>query len=108
MASKIKVKLILELRDAHMSRNSIASTRNMSRSSVSDVFHIADELQICYNDIRDLSEDEVYRMFYPDKYTDLKELYKLPDYDKVHNELKRVGVTLKLLWKEYKADCEVN
>ena len=40
MASKIKVKLILELRDAHMSRNSIASTRNMSRSSVSDVFHI--------------------------------------------------------------------
>ena len=108
MASKIKVKLILELRDAHMSRNSIASTRNMSRSSVSDVFHIADELQICYNDIRDLSEDEVYRMFYPDKYTDLKELYKLPDYDKVHGELKRVGVTLKLLWKEYKADCEAN
>lgn len=52
MASKIKVKLILELRDAHMSRNSIASTRNMSRSSVSEVFHIADELQICYNDIR--------------------------------------------------------
>lgn len=108
MASKIKVKLILELRDAHMSRNSIASTRNMSRSSVSDVFHIADELQICYNDIRHLSEDEVYRMFYPDKYADLKELYKLPDYDKVHRELKRVGVTLKLLWKEYKADCESN
>lgn len=108
MASKIKVKLILELRNAHMSRNSIASTRNMSRSSVSDVFHIADDLQICYNDIRDLSEDEVYRMFYPDKYTDLKELYQLPDYDKVHSELKRVGVTLKLLWKEYKADCEAN
>lgn len=47
-------------------------------------------------------------MFYPNKYTDLKELYKLPDYDKVHNELKRVGVTLILLWKEYKADCEAN
>lgn len=54
MASKIKVKLILELRDAHMSRNSIASSRNLSRYSASDVFHIADELQICYNDIRHL------------------------------------------------------
>ena len=108
MASKIKVKLILELRDTHTSRNSIASTRNMSRFSVSDVFHITDELQICYNDIQHLSEDEVYGMFYPDKYTDLKELYKSPDYDKVHNELKKVGVNLKLLWKEYKADCEAN
>lgn len=45
MASKIKVKLILEFRDAHMSRNSIASTRNMSSSSVSDMFHITDELK---------------------------------------------------------------
>ena len=48
MANKINVKLILELRDAHMSRNGIASTRHMSRHSVSDVFHIADELGITY------------------------------------------------------------
>ncbi len=106
MASKIKVKLILELRDAHMSRNGIASTRNMSRSSVSDVFRIADEKQICYDDVRNLSEDEVYKLFYPDKYTDLNQLYSLPDYEMIHGELKKVGVTLKLLWKEYKADCE--
>ena len=80
MANKIKVKLILELRDAHMSRNSIASTRNMSRSSVSDVFHIADEKQIRYEDVKDMSEDEVYQLFYPDKYSDLSQLYQLPDY----------------------------
>jgi hypothetical protein len=43
MAKKINVKLILELRDAGMSRNGIASTRHMSRHSVSDVFHLADE-----------------------------------------------------------------
>jgi single-strand DNA-binding protein len=33
MANKIKVKLILELRSAHMSRNLIASTRHMSKNS---------------------------------------------------------------------------
>ena len=106
MANKIRVKLILELRDAHMSRNSIAATRNMSRNSVSEVLHLADEMQIRYEDIKDLSEDEVYQMFFPDRYTDLKQLYTLPNYDTIHGELKKVGVTLKLLWKEYKADCE--
>ena len=62
MANKINVKLILELRDAHMSRNSIASTRHMSRNSVSDVFHIADEQGIKYQDVRFLDENEVYRI----------------------------------------------
>ena len=65
MANKINVKLILELRDAHMSHNGIASTRHMSRHSVSDVIHIADELGITYQDIRHLDENEIYRMFFP-------------------------------------------
>ena len=40
---KIHVKLILQLRDAGMSRQAIASTRHISRNSVSEVFRIADE-----------------------------------------------------------------
>ena len=54
MANKIKVKLILELRDAHMSQNSIAATRNMSKSSVSEVCKIADDKQIRFADVKDL------------------------------------------------------
>ena len=96
MARKINVKLILELRDAGMSRNSIASTRHLSRNSVSDVFSIADEKHITYDDVRDMSEEKVYRLFYPDKYVN-ETMYGEPDYEYVHNELKRVGVTLKLL-----------
>ena len=52
MANKINVKLILELRDAGMSRNTIASTRHISRNSVSDVIHIADEKDISIKDVR--------------------------------------------------------
>ena len=48
MARKIDVKLILELREAKMSRNMIAETRHMSRHSVSDVFAIADRKGIKY------------------------------------------------------------
>ena len=41
-------KLILELRSAGLSRNTIASTRHFSKNSVSDVFHISDEKGITY------------------------------------------------------------
>ena len=96
MAHKIKVKLILELRASGMSRNIIADTRHMSRTSVSDVFHHADEMSITYDNVRDKDDEEVYRMFYPDKHSE-ENIYKDPDYKYVHSELKRVGVTLKLL-----------
>lgn len=98
MAPKTKVKLILELRSARLLRNMIASTRHMSRNSVGDVIHLADECGIIYEDVRQLDEDTVYRMFYPDKYA-VEILYGQPDYEYVHQELKRVGVTQKLLWQ---------
>ena len=104
MANKINVKLILEHRKANMSRNEIAATRHMSKSSVSEVIHLSDELGITYDDVTDVDADTVYRMFYPDKYaTEL--LYTNPDYEYVHKELTRVGVNLKLLWNEYKDKC---
>lgn len=101
MARKINVKLILELRDtAHLSRNAIASSRHISRHSVSDVLKIADEKNISFQSVRTLDEAEVYRIFFPDKYA-VESMYMDPDYDYIHQELKGVGVTLKLLWNEY-------
>ena len=105
MANKIKVKLILELRAAHMSRNIIASTRHMSKNSVGDVFHIADSLCVTFEDVKDKDEEEVYRMFYPDKHA-VENMYKDADYEHVHKELKKVGVTLKLLHQEYCDRCK--
>ena len=107
MARKINVKLIMELRDAGLSRSAISSTRHISRHSVSEVFNIADEKGIRYDDIRALEEPEVYRLFYPEKYAN-ETMYGDPDYEHVHQELKRVGVTLKLLHEEYLDRCERN
>ena len=104
MARKINVKLILELRDAGMSRSSIASTRKFSRNSVSDVFNIADEKRITFDDVRNMSDEEAYRLFYPDKYVN-EIMYADPDYEYVHKELSKVGVTLKLLHEEYVDKC---
>lgn len=108
MANKIKVKQILELRAANMSQRLIAQTRHVSRQSISDVCRIAKEKNIQYSDIESLSEDEVYSIFFPHKHVDISALYELPDYSNVHVELKRVGVTLKLLWQEYCDLCKQN
>ena len=96
MANKIKVKLILELSNAGMSRNLITDTRHMSRTSVSDVINLAKEKSIVHENIKDKDEEEVYRMFYPDKHVE-ETMYKDPDYPYAHSELKKVGVNLKLL-----------
>lgn len=105
MANKINVKLILELHAAGLSRNTIAATRHMSKHSVSDVLHIADDNHITFDAVKSLPEETVYRMFFPDKYA-IEDLYEQPDYENTHQELKRVGVTLKLLWQEYQDKCK--
>lgn len=104
MAKKINVKLILKLHAAGMSRNKIASTRHMSCHSVSDVIHISREKSISFDDVKDMDENEVYRLFFPDKYA-IENLYQAPDYEYIHRELKKTGVTLKLLWQEYRDSC---
>lgn len=107
MAQKIKVKLVLELRAAQLSQREICRTRKMSQHSVGDVCRIAGELGITYKDVKDKSEEEVYRMFYPDKFLS-ETLYKVPDYSYIHAELKKTGVNLKLLWHEYKDACQAS
>lgn len=58
MANKIKVKLIMELHAAGVSRNSISDTRHMSRNSISEVIQIAQRRGISSDDVRVLSEEE--------------------------------------------------
>ena len=104
MARKICVKLILELRESGLSVNQIAKTRHISKHSVSDVFRIAKEQGIRFRDIQFLEPDEVYRLVYPDRHIN-ETIYATPDYENVHKELGRTGVTLKLLWEEYQDRC---
>ena len=107
MARKINVKLIMELRDAGLSRRTIASTRHMSRHSVGEVFDIANKKGIRYDDVRLLSDTEAYRLFFPDKHSG-EIMFADPDYEHVHEELKKPGVTLKLLYEEYTDRCKRN
>ena len=62
------------------------------------------ERKISFDDIKDLSENEVYPMFFPERHVS-ETLYQDPDYKMIHSELKKTDVNLKLLWNEYKDLC---
>lgn len=98
MVNKINIKLILELKASGLSQNAIASTRHISKKSISAVVNIAKEKRFSYEDIRDMNDDVLYRMFFPEKHT-ADQLYQFPEYDYVHQELKKVGVTLNCFTK---------
>lgn len=105
MSRKIPVKMILMLKDQGISRSSISRTRNVSRNSVSEVFNIADEKKVHYSDVADMNDDDVYRMFYPERHAE-ETMFAPPDYEYIHDELKKPGVTLQLLHNEYVEKCK--
>ena len=104
MAKRINVKLILELKESGLSQNQIAHTRHFSKSSISAVINIAKEKQLSFDDVKGMNDDLLYQLFFPEKLT-ANQIYQLPDYEYIHRELKKVGVTLKLLHKEYREQC---
>ncbi|MGI6362174.1 MAG: IS21 family transposase [Bacillota bacterium] len=105
MAKKIPVKLVLQYREQGLSRNAIAQTQKVGRSSVSDVFRRADELNLSYTDVAALTDQEVYRRIFPERHQS-EDLYTQPDYEKIQKDLQGTGVTLKLLWQEYIDHCK--
>ena len=64
------------------------------------------DLGINYTDVADKSDDEVYLLFFPDKFHK-ETVYSPVNYEHIHSELKKTGVTLKLLWQKYKEDVKV-
>lgn len=94
MANKINVRLIMELKASGLSQNIIARTRHISKASISDVLNIAKENQIFYDDIKDKPDDEVYRLFYPNKFA-VETMFKAPNYD--------YSQRVKKSWSDFKA-----
>lgn len=100
MVRKIRAKLVLELRAQGLSARAISAGQGISRNSIAAVFESVDRAHIRWDDIADLTEAEVYQVVFPHR-GEHQSVYAQPDWDKVHKELARVGVTLKLLHSEY-------
>ena len=107
MAKRIDVRSILEGYFNGLSFNNIARTRHASKHSVQEVVMLANLKDYTSMEcIADMSDDELYSDFFPDK-TSSSTVLEEVDYNYVHKELNRTGVTLKLLWNEYVAETRL-
>ena len=91
MATRIKVKRILELLEKDLSANEIAKTYSISKHLIHAVRARASELGISYGNAKEQSEEELYELFFPDRVCS-QNIYLLPDYEYVHKELRKVGI----------------
>src|SRR5690625_5377704 len=100
MVRRIPAKSVGELGAQGLSARSNASGRGISRNSSAAVFEAVDRAHMKWDDLAELSEAEVYQVVFPHR-GEHQSVYAQPDWDTVHKELARVGVTLKLLHSEY-------
>jgi transposase len=104
MVRKIRAKLVLQLRAEGLSGRTIAASQGMSRKSITAVLEAADAAGVVWDDIADSSDREVYARLFPGR-GEHQSVFAQPDWDQVHREMARVGVTLKLLHGEYTDSC---
>ncbi len=68
MVKRINVKLIMELSAGGLTQNEIANSRHFSKTSVSLVLKTARLLlNVTAADMQEMSSEEVYRLFFPEK-----------------------------------------
>ena len=96
-----KIREILRLaHELHLSERQIAMSCNLSKTTVQRYLSRAKAKNLSWPLPPDLGDDDLERLLFP---SDPKLRCKVPDWAKVHMELKRKGVTKLLLWEEYRA-----
>ena len=99
-------KEIIRLHSLGLNKTRIAESCGCARSTVITALHKAEENGLFWNAVKNLSSEEVARKLYPA--TSMGQQYSMPDYEWVHKEMQKSGVTLSLLWVEYCERCRQN
>lgn len=95
-----KIREVLRLKhELGLSERQIAQSTNLSKGAVGDCLRKAGVVGLGWPLPEDLSEEELeQRLYGKPRITGEAEI----DWSKVHQELSRPGVTLELLWREYR------
>jgi len=99
-----KIHEILRLKkELGLSNRAIARACKVSNSTVGEYLERAQRDGLGWPLPEGLSEDELYQRLFPENEEDRSPSARpLPDWEDVRRELSRRGVTLKLLWIEYR------
>lgn len=98
---KIREVLRLHSEDISLSNRAIARSCNIAASTVGEYLRRAKQAGLAWPLPEDLTEEDLFDRIFPEV-TCPRVLCPTPDWSYIHRELKRRGVTLKLLWQEYR------
>jgi transposase len=98
-----KITDVLRLNEQGFSQREIAQSLGCARSTVGDTLCRAEAAGLTYPLARELAEAELYALLYPGNSGSARRRVE-PDYEFLHRELRRPGVTLQQLWIEYRDD----
>lgn len=94
---------ILRLHSLGINKVDIAASCSCSRNTVASVLKKAGENKLSYPLPDDMSDKQLENKLFPQ--SEGMPTYKMPDYEHVHREMAKSGVTLTLLWLEYCDSC---
>ena len=94
---------ILRLHNLGINNTRIASSLDCSRQTVVTALANAKAIGLNWDNAAEMSDRELYKtLTHGDK---SKPDFKMPDYEYIHKEMAKSGVTLSLLWVEYCEQC---
>ena len=102
--SNVKIKEVLRLKfDADLSNRQIGASLAISHSTVANYLHRAEEAGIGWPLPEGLSESQLEQQLFaePKRLCGNDSPRVMPDWSEIHQQMKRKGVTLMLLWQEY-------
>ena len=88
--------------ESHLCKRKIAESTGTARSTVSEYLRRAEAAGLRWPQVREMEEEEIEARLFPKNLIPPNERTQ-PDWHEIHQELRKKGVTLALLWQEYKA-----
>lgn len=98
-----KIRDVLRLHhQAELSNRAIARTCKVSNSTVGEYLARAEQAGLGWPLPDDLSDTELQKRLFPEKEIPTPPIRSVPNWEDMHRELAKRGVTLTLLWQEYR------
>lgn len=98
-----KIREILRLSGLGLSTREIAASIGVGRTTVGECLRRALAAELSWPLPDGLTDSDLEARLYPRSPSDRTALYAVPDWARVHRELRGADVTLRLLWEEYRA-----
>ena len=92
-------KEILRLKSLGLSNAEVASACGCGRNTVTRTLQRAKNALLSWDEAKQLPSNVVTERLFPESQN--RPVYRMPDYEQIHKEMQKSGVTLSLLWVEY-------